>query len=409
MIYLLIVFLIVLLTMSAFSSGSEAALFSLSPAKILLFENDKLRSKRLAARLLKNPRDLLVTILIINIAVNIGVQNILSIIIGPTSNWWTSIVFSIILTLVFGEIIPKSLSISHNEKVVRLITPFLYTIRAVIKPIRIVVTIVASRLSSIFFFFLRKEKEISINELKHALQTSKENGVISHDELKLISGSLKIDDLMVKELMRPRQDVIHYDVNDPITTLIHIFTEKEVGCVPVVDEDIDSVIGIMTSDLYFMHRNEINNPRDIIVFLKEPLYVPETISAHNLLAIFNETKDTIALVVDEYGQISGLITKEDIVEVVVGQIEDKRDEKILYTKQSENVIISDGRAWITDVEEIFNISIEDSTSVVTIGGFLTERFGDIPKSGSKLTTNGLLFHVLSATPSRVQMVYIRKL
>ena len=166
---------------------------------------------------------------------------------------------------------------------------------------------------------------------------------------------------------------------------------------------------MITSDLYFLHRHEIHEAKDLKQFTKEVFFVPETLTARNLLALFDKINETTALVVDEYGQISGLVTKEDIVEVVIGQIEDKRDEPDLYTKQGSDIIISSGRLEIATLAEIFESNIESEKAAVTVGGFLTEKLGDIPESGTKLVVEDLLFHVLSATPTRVQRVYIRKL
>jgi len=405
---LFIILLVVLLLLSAFFSGSETALFSLSPMKAKLFGQDQSRSKQMVASLVGNPRELLMTILIVNVAVNIGVQNVISSIFGLFSSWWLTVGVPLILTLLFGEAIPKSIAISHNATIAPKVAPVLYAIRILLKPIRAVVMKIASWVSRFFFFFLRKEREISLAELKHVLQTSKERGVISQDEAKLISGSLKIDELLVKELMRPRQQVLHFDIHQDLSKLVHLLVDEEVSRVPVIDQEIDNVIGIMTSDIYFIHRNEINCSDDLKHFIKDPLYVPETVSAREILALFQDTKESIALVVDEYGQISGLISQEDIVEVVIGQIADKRDEKTLFTTQNDDVIICSGKLEITELEEIFSVNL-DNESVVTVGGYLTEKMGDIPKSGAKFISNDLLFHVLASTPNRVSRIYVRKL
>lgn len=409
MMFLSISFLILLIFFSGFFSSSETALFSLSPMKVRLFARDQSTRKQLVARLLKKPRDLLVTILMLNIAVNIGVQNVISGIFGTFSSWWLTVGVPLLLTLFLGEAIPKSIAISRNGQIAAAAAPILYVVRILFGPFRIFLTAVAARVSRICFFFLKREKEISLHELKAALATSKERGIVSQDEAKLISGSLKIDDLLVKELMRPRQEILCYSLNEPLSTLIHLFVDEEVTRIPVTLGEIDQMVGVMSSDRYFIYRNEIERPEDLKRFVKEPFYVPETLSARNLLAMFQELGESIAIVVDEYGQISGLISKEDIVEVVIGQIEDKRDITPTYTKQGEDVIISSGKLEISELEEIFDVSLESESSVVTVGGFLTEKMGDIPKSGAKYVAGDLFFHVLAANPTRVTRVYIRRL
>lgn len=409
MILVPILFLILLLACSAFFSASEAALFSLNPMRARLFAKDPEKGKQMVARLLKQPRDLLVTVLMLNTAVNIGVQNVISGIFGTFSSWWFTVGVPLLLTLFLGEAIPKSIAISRNAQIAAKTAPVLYAVRIIFGPIRIALTAIAARVSRFCFFFLKREKEISLDELKHALQTSQERGVISEDEAKLLSGSLKIDDLLVKELMRPRQEILCYDIHNPLQELVRLFVDEEVTRIPITEGDIDHIIGIMTSELYFIHRNKIATQEDLKHFVKEPFFVPETLSARNLLAMFQDCMESIAIVVDEYGQISGLISKEDIVEVVIGQIEDKRDVQPMFTKQDEDVIICSGKLDISELEEIFDVSLESESSVVTVGGWLTEKMGDIPKSGAKFVSDDLLFHILSTSPTRVQRVYIRKL
>lgn len=406
---LLIVLLVFLLLLSGFFSASETALFSLSPLKVNLYAQDEQRSKQLVAKLLSRPRELLMTILMVNIGVNIGVQNVISSIFGIYSSWLLTVGVPLLLTLLFGEAIPKSIAISHNAKIAPFVAPIIYTIRALIKPIQTVVMGISSFVSRILFFYLKKDKEISLEELKHVLQTSKEKGIISSDEAMLLKGSLKIDELLVKELMQPRQEVLYFDIEQDLSKLILLFVEEEVSRVPVIDKEFDNVIGIMTSDICFIYRNEIKTSQDLRKFLKDPLFVPETISAREMLALFQDTKESIALVVDEYGQISGLIAAEDIVEVVIGQIADKRDEKALYTAQGEDVLICSGKLEITQLEEIFGITLDETSSAVTVGGYLIEVLGDIPKSGTKFSTDALFFHVLASTPSRVTRIYVRKI
>ena len=406
---LLIALLILLLSISAILSGSETALFSLSSMKVRLLSNDPKWRKRLVADLLSKPKELLVTILMVNIAVNILVQNVISNVFEPHASWLFNVGTPLLLTLLFGEAIPKSIAISRNLQVSIATAPILYGVRSLTSPIRKLLTKIASKISRFFFFFLRPEPEISYDELKYSLITSEESGVITKDEAKLIHGALKIDEALVKLIMTARNEILIYNIKDPIEKLIYTFVHEECTQVPVVTSNIDEVIGIITSANFFIHRNYIKSGDDLKRYIKRPLYVPETISAKKLLANFHEIGETIALAVDEYGQISGLVTKEDIVELVIGQIEDKRDDEVLYTKQGDDVIICSGKLEMAFLEEIFDTSFEHGKNSVTIGGWLTEREGDIPKNGAKIETKDFLFHVLASSSSRVERIYIRRL
>ena len=143
--------------------------------------------------------------------------------------------------------------------------------------------------------------------------------------------------------------------------------------------------------------------------LKKPFFVPESLHAHSLLRQLYERKESIAIVVDEYGSVSGIITLEDLVEVVVGPIVDRRDEKSHYTKAGDGVIIASGKLELGEFEEIFGIELPSENQMVTIGGWLTEQLGDIPKPGTKYVTDDFLFHVLAADSKRVRRVYVRRL
>jgi CBS domain containing-hemolysin-like protein len=148
---------------------------------------------------------------------------------------------------------------------------------------------------------------------------------------------------------------------------------------------------------------------DILPVLKKPLFVPESVPAHALLRQMYDKEESLAVVVDEYGSVSGIIALEDLVEVVVGEIADRRDEKNRYTRAGEDVVITSGKMELTEFEQIFGVSLKSENNLVTLGGWLTEQMGDIPKSGAKYVTKEFLFHVLAADLQRVRRIYIRRL
>ncbi|MBM3202019.1 MAG: HlyC/CorC family transporter [Chlamydiae bacterium] len=405
----MIVVLFILILTSAFASGSETALFSLSPLKIKNFRQKGGDRQKIVVQLLERPKDLLVTILIINIGVNILVQNVVSEIFGVFSGWLLTVGVPLVLTLVFGEVIPKSIAMANNEKMSLIGANPIYFLRWLFTPIRFFFTKTAGTLSRFIFFFLKSEKDISIDELVHALKTSRDYGIISSDEAKLIRGSLNLDGLLVKELMRPRIEILYFDIQEPIHDLLNLFIDQECSRIPVVDEDLDNILGVITSAQFFLHQSKIKTGEDLKRFVKECYFVPETMGAKDLFVQFRERKESIALVIDEYGSICGVISMEDIVEVVVGQIEDKRDEEMLFTKASEDVIIASGKMELAELEEVFDISLRHKTNMTTVGGFLTEQIGDIPQSGAKYTIDNILFNVLASSKTKVLKVYIRKL
>ena len=405
----LVALLLILIFFSAFASASETALFSLSSMKVRAFREDKDPRKVQVANLLSSPRDLLITIIIINVAMNILVQNVTSALFGELSGWMLNVGVPLGLTLIFGEIIPKSIGLANNAEISYRVVPILSFIQKFLSPIRKALVAVNNVLSHFLFFFLRREKEISVDELQHALKTSKKEGIIGEDEAELMRGYLRLQEASVKELMRPREEVLFFDLKEPLSKLIHLFVDQECSRIPVCEGGLDNVIGIVASHDFFIRRNEIRDTVDLLPFLHKPFFVPEATDAESLLAQLYGKKESLAIVVDEYGSLSGLIALEDLVETVVGEIVDRRDEKSRYTRSGEDVIIASGKLEVSELETLFDVNLPSQHNMVTIGGWLTEQLGDIPKSGTKFIKENLLFHVLAADTKRVRRIYIRRL
>lgn len=405
----LIVILAVLLFFSGLFSASETALFSLSSLKVKTYKQDKDPRKQLIAQLLSNPRQLLVTIIMLNVSVNILIQNVTSSIFGEASSWALNVGVPLALTLILGEVIPKSLGLVNNVKISYRMAPVIQFLQTILMPIRRVLVMMTNHISRILFFFLRKEQEISIDELQHALRTSRRYGVLNEDEAELVQGYLALQESTVKERMRPREEVLFYDLDEPLTKLMHLFVDQECSRIPVCDKGLDQIVGVVTSRLFFLHREEIRTIEDLKKILEKPFFVPETVPAKILLRQFYDRQDSFAIVVDEYGSVAGIVALEDLVETVIGEITDRRDETNLYTLSGEDVIIASGKMELADLEKIFDVTFSSENNMVTIGGYLTEKMGDIPKSGSKYMTDDFLFHVLAAEPTRVRRVYIRRL
>lgn len=406
---LAIVLLILLIFLSGLFSASETALFSLSSLKVKAYKHDKDHRKQQIAQLLASPRDLLVTIIMLNIAVNILIQNVSSALFGETSTWILNIGVPLALTLVFGEVIPKSIGLMNNVKISYKVAPLLNMLQKLLLPIRRILVTITNTISHVLFFFLRKEQQISIDELQHALRTSRKHGVLHEDEAELLRGYLALQESVVKEKMRPREEVLFFDLDEPLSKLMHLFVDQECSRIPVCDKGLDQIIGVVTSRLFFLHREKIHSSADLKSILEKPFFVPETVPAKSLLRQFYDRQESFAIVVDEYGSVSGIVALEDLVETVIGEIVDRRDEKNLYTQSGEDVIIASGKMELAELEKIFDVNLVSENKMVTIGGYLTEKMGDIPKSGSKYTTDDFLFNVLAAEPTRVRRVYIRRL
>lgn len=404
------IILTVLLTFfSGYFSCSEAALFSLSIPQIKSYQADSNPRKRLIASLLAHPKDLLVTIFMLNTLVNILLQNVVSTAFGDFASWEFKVGVPLVLTLVFGEIVPKYLGLQNNLQMSISVAPVINWLQNILKPIREAIIRVTTPISHFMFFYLKKEPEITREELEHVLKTSEAHGVFDAEEGELIYGYVQLQDTLVKELMWPREDILFYDMQEPLSKLIYLFADKECSRIPVCNNGLDQLLGIISAKQFFLHRHQIHAPADLVKYLSKPFYVPESIPARLLFRRLNERGEVMAIVVDEYSSITGLLTREDLIEVVVGEIVDLRDQKDLYTRSGKNEIIASGKLELADFNEIFNVELVSPTNMVTIGGWLTEKLGEIPKSGSKYVLDNFLFQVLAATPSRIRRLYIRHL
>lgn len=402
-------FLLILFTLgSGFFSLSQIALFSLSTNELKLYKHNPDKRKQLLASLLARPRELLVTLLFCDIGANILIQNTSANLFGEYATWLLKVGVPLVITLFLGEIIPKTLGLSHNKAIALHVARTVSFLQKLLNPVLKFLTAITSRISSVLFFFLKKEGEISKEELHHVLKSSKQSGILSLDEAKLVEGYLSLTDYTVKERMQPRHEILYYDIKEPLSKLISLFVDKECTRIPVCEGDLENMLGILSGKIFFLHRDQVKNGKDLIPFLFKPYYLPETISARTLLYHFFQREETMGIVVDEYGSISGIITQEDLFEVVVGEISDRRDEKMRYTPAGNNVIITSGKFELGEFEQLFGVELISENNLVTVGGWLTEQLGEIPKSGTKYLWNGFLFQILAADPNRIRRVYIRK-
>lgn len=377
--------------------------------KVKVFRVDMDRRKQLVANLLSSPRDLIITILVLNVITNILFQNILSSLFGTFSTWILQIGLPLVLTVVFGEMIPKSIGLANNDIISYRVAPYIYRVQNFFLPVRKILVAVTQFLMRLLFFFLKKESDISVDELEYALKASRQLGVLNEEEAELVQGYLHLSESQVKELMRPRSDILFFDLEDPLEKLVRMFVDQQCSRVPVCQKNLDSVIGVMTSQIYFLHKEKLHQPKDIIAILQKPFFVSEMTSAPLLLRQMLDRQELLALVVDEYGSVSGLIALEDLVETVIGEIADARDEKADYTSSGKGIIIASGKLELSEFEKIFSIALPSVNNMITLGGWLTEQIGDIPKAGFKYTAYGFLFHVLASDHKCVRRIYVRQL
>ena len=405
----LLTFSMILLTLlSGLSSASEIAFFSLSSMRIKAYQTDRDPRRRLIAALVLHPQQLFVTLFMVNITVNILLQNSASKLFAGYG-WLLQVGLPLILALMLGEIIPKYIALNNNARIAYRMAPIVDFVARWLRPLRNLILRITSPISHVMFFFLRREEEVSQEEMHLLLRQSEESGVLDPDEAQLVKGYLYLRECQVKELMRPREDVLYYDRNDPITQLYDLFLNQKVSRVPICTGSLQTVLGILTVNKFFQHQEHIQDVNDLQPWLCKPFYVPETTPARTLMSQFDQRNEVFAMVVDEYGSVVGIITREDLVERVIGEINDSRDVKAKYTRAGDEVIIASGKLELMEFEEVFGLALNSPSNMVTLGGWLTETLGTIPKSGTKYQTDDFLFQILASDPNRIRRVYIRRL
>ncbi len=402
---IIIVVIVLLIACSAFVSLSEIALFSLPAGRIRSYRNHTDPKKRLVSTLLSKPKSLLVTLFLINTVLNILVQNVSSDLFSE-SGWMTKVGFPLMLVLIFGEILPKYLGLLYSDFFSYVAAPVCDLLQRITKPIREVLTRFTDFSSRLVFFFLKAEMPLSDNELHHALKGSMEKGLLHKEEVEFIKGYLELEGLEVKDLMIPKSEIPYYDIELPLSKLHFLFTKQPE--VLVCKGHVDNVIGILDVKTYFMHKNEILSSQDLTDFVQIPYFVPETSSSKQLLqnSVVKNKKTVVA--VDEYGVICGLVQRDDLVKEIIKQkTSDKKREDFSFV--SKDAIVTTGKLSLQQVRDLFGASLISEYHSVTVGGYITEQLGAIPKSGETLTRDCLFFRILAASPTHVLKVYIQKI
>jgi putative hemolysin len=411
----LIIGMLILLTGSAFISASEIAFFSLE-AKDLEKIGDKEPQKSDQLRsILQNSDQLLATILIVNNTVNIGLVLISSLVIdlfekNISAPAWILFLIQIVgittLILIFGEIIPKVYATKKNIEMAKLmIKPILLFGKVFSIPSRLLV-----KISNLFDQKIRIEnKNLSVDELSqvHEIVQNEAN----KQEQKMLNGILEIGQTEVKQIMVPRTDIKGISIDTEYNDVIETITKEGVSRIPVYENSIDTIKGVLyIKDLLgFLNDKEVVNP-NWKTLIRQPYFVPENKKLDDLLTEFQEKKIHLAIVVDEYGGVEGLVTLEDIIEEIVGDIRDEFDidEELEYSILGEGKYIFNGKVPLLDVYRILEVEGEEFEEIKgeseTIAGLLLEIKGGFPKKGEIIKLQNYVLTVEHMDEKRIHRI-----
>ncbi len=400
---------LVLLAFSALFSGAEAAYFSSSRRGLTSSEIEEVAS------VLRKPKRLLITLLTGNTIVNTGMAIIAALItadIASKLNINTAVLLGVetvvitITILLVSEITPKILAIRNSSRFAAKVSFPIRIFMIILYPIAVPLYGITYFLSRLFRF-KRETLFDSEDELVALADLGAESGSIEPEESEMIKSVFDYGDTAVREIMVPRIDVIGIDTNATINKAITIIKESKLSKFPVYSGNLDTIDGILYAKDVLPHINDGSNGEPIAPLLREPYFVPESKQIASLLKEFQRRKDNVAIVVDEYGGTAGIVTVEDIVEEVVGEIQDEFDrETPMVISTGSNRWLVDARLPINDLEDELPVEFEEEREFDTLGGFFFSRFGDIPTVGTNVVLDNFRFQVKTMKGNRILKIEI---
>ena len=407
-----IILLVILLVGSGFFSASETALMSLSRIKIRHMEEDGVRGAKLVGSLLEDSNRLLTSILIGNNIVNIAATSITTSLFTTTLGLGAEGVAAAtalmtVLVLIFGEITPKTISANTPEKVSLMVAKPIKLFMIILKPVVGIFNII----TKIIFKLLGVDDNgvrpfITEEELKTMVNVSHEEGLLEIEEREIINNVFEFGDMQAKEAMVQRLDIVAIDMEDSYEEIIELFKTEKLSRMPVYEETIDDIIGILNiKDIIFLSDEEVDD-FDIKKYIRDPFFTYEFKKITQLLEEMKKDKSQMAIVVDEYGGTAGLITIEDLVEVIVGDIEDEYDEEedeiqVITSKE----FLVEGSTKISEVNEVLNINLE-SEEFDSIGGYIIGYIKHIPEENEIIEVDRVKFNIESVDKNRIKKIRI---
>ncbi len=416
--------LLILILINAYFAASEIAFISLNDAKIEREAKQGNRKAKQIEKMLKNPSKFLATIQIgITLAGFLSsafasdtfadilapaLNNIFPAISVQTFRGISIIIITIILsffTLVFGELVPKRLAMKYYEKVAYASIGIIRFISIITAPFVKILTKSTNIISKLFGISENEEEIVTEEEIKMMIDEGEENGTIEFEEKEMINNIFEFNDITASEVMTHRTDIFGIEVNDDIEKKLSKLDEYKYSRIPVYEDSIDNIVGILfVKDLlkYFATNQKI----EIKEIMREAYFIPEGKPINELFKELQKNKRQMAIVIDEYGGTSGLLTMEDLIEEIVGNIFDEYDEiENEFEKIDDNTFLINGSISISDLEKLLEISIPEG-DYDTLSGYLLEELGRVPSDNEKpvIETKNITYKIEEYEDKRIILV-----
>ena len=404
-----ILLFLALLTLSALFSGAEAAFFSISKRGLASEESEEVAS------LLSNPKRLLVTLLTGNTIANTGMAILAALITADIAlrlELNTAVLMAVetvvitVTILLLSEITPKILAIRNSERFATKVSLPVRIFMLILYPVAVPLYGVTHLLSRLFRF-KRETLFDSEDELVALADLGAESGSIEPEESEMIKSVFDYGDTAVREIMVPRIDIVGIENSATMDEAIAVVKESKLSKFPVYSDNLDTINGILYAKDMLPHINGGAGGESIAHLLREPYFVPESKQIASLLKEFQRRKDNVAIVVDEYGGTAGLVTVEDIVEEVVGEIQDEFDKETpMVISTGSNRWLVDARMPINDLEDELPLEFDEEREFDTLGGFFFSQFGDIPTVGTNVVLDNFRFQIRTMEGNRILKIEI---
>ena len=403
-----IIALVFLVAMSAVFSSSETAITSVSKIKVRQLDQKDNKNAHLLKKLHDNMQTTISTILIGNNIVNIAASSIATILFTNIFHQNGALISTVVMTvfvLIFGEVLPKTIAQYKNKSVALKFSRFIYFLTLVFKPIVKVLNLLTRLIIKLFVGEDEDSSTLTEEELKTLVEVSEEEGVLKNQETEIMINALELKETLAVDIMTPRTSMASVDIEDAENDLKEIIKNITYSRIPIYEGSIDDIIGVL--HIKELAHKIIEDDRDFKVrdILKPAFYAYEYIPVVDLFKQMRTKNISISIIIDEYGGTSGIVTMEDILEELVGEIDDEYDNEKEVTKLSENEYLVDPEMRIDEVNERFDLDIQ-SDKFDSIGGFVIELLDRMPKSKDEVEFENLKFVVVNVDKRKITQLMI---
>lgn len=404
--------LFILLSLSAFFSASETALTSISKIRVKHLVEENIPRAKTLDKIVEQPAKFLATILFMNNLVNIAAASLATVIVAQYFRFFVTGIATGIMTfliLVYGEITPKSFAIQNAEKIALWIAGPIANLSNLLFPIvRIFIAIANFFIKLLGGKTMTEGPFMTEEEMKTMVTLGKEEGVIEEEEKEMIHSIFEFGDTVAREVMVPRPDMVCVKSDSSLKKALSLIMQAGHSRLPVYQDNLDNIVGIIYAKDVLKYISEGQIDIELKKVMRPAHWVPETKKLAELLRDLQKRKVHIAIVVDEYGGTAGLVTIEDLLEEIVGEIFDEYDlEEIMVEHIDENNVRVDARVGIDEIDELFGISLPEF-ECDTIGGFVFSLFGRVPSEGEKIDFGQLTFTIEKVGGKRIKKILISK-